>query len=104
ILGQADWERLTETYLRTHPPRSFTLRDLGGGLPAHVASCEWLPNRELCEDMARLEWAYVELFDSALLAPVSAEKIASVPEDAWNGARLSLQPNLQSISSRYRVA
>ncbi|MEZ4229126.1 MAG: DNA-binding domain-containing protein [Polyangiaceae bacterium] len=104
ILGQRDWERLTESYLGAHAPTSFTLRDLGAALPAHVASSDWLPNRELCADMARLEWAYVELFDSELLPSASPEKIAGVPEEAWNGARLALQPNLQFVSSRYPVA
>ncbi|MGE0325329.1 MAG: putative DNA-binding domain-containing protein [Polyangiaceae bacterium] len=104
ILGQADWERLIESYLLEHPPTSFTLRDLGALLPAHVENAEWLTSRELCEDMAKLEWAYVELFDAALLPPVSAEKIASVPEEAWNTARLILQPSLQFVSSRYPVA
>ncbi len=104
ILGQADWERLTETYLQAYPPKGFTLRDLGADLPAHITTCDWLDKQELCEDMARLEWAYVELFDSALAPPVSPEKIASIPEDAWNGARLALQPNLQFVSSRYPVA
>ncbi|MEZ4374808.1 MAG: hypothetical protein R3B07_28600 [Polyangiaceae bacterium] len=103
-MGQADWERLIESYLLEHPPTSFTLRDLGALLPAHVANAEWLTSRELSEDMAKLEWAYVELFDAALLPPVAADKIASVPEDAWNTARLVLQPSLQFVSSRYPVA
>ena len=37
ILGQRDWERLTESYLGAHAPTSFTLRDLGAALPADAA-------------------------------------------------------------------
>lgn len=103
ILGQHTWERLAEEYLLAFPPSSYTLRDLGAQMPEHVERAKWLPQHELCCDMARLEWAYVELFDAAWLPPVAAEKIAAVPEDGWQTAVLRLQPNLQFLSSRYPV-
>ncbi len=104
LLGQAAWERLTEGYLAAHPPTSFTLRDLGSALPAYVARCDWLPEQALAEDLARLEWAYVELFDAAPSAPATHEQLAAVPESAWPTARLSIEPSLQLISARYPVA
>ncbi|MBX3183978.1 MAG: putative DNA-binding domain-containing protein [Polyangiaceae bacterium] len=104
VLGQAAWERLTEGYLAAHPPDSFTLRDLGRALPAYVARCEWLPEQALAEDLARLEWAYVELFDAAPGAPVSHERLAAIPEGAWPTARLGIESSLQLVSARYPVA
>lgn len=75
VLGQADWERLIEDYLAAHPPRSYNLRDLGERLPAFVEQSSWLPNHTLCVDMARVEWAYIEVFDAADAAPSKPSRV-----------------------------
>jgi hypothetical protein len=104
ILGQADWERLVEEYLVAHPPESFSLRDLGDKLPAFVETCDWLPHRELCTDMARLEWAYVDAFDAAEAGALDAAKLAGMPEDAWETAQIVLAPAVRLLETRYPVA
>ena len=104
ILGQSDWERLIEEYLEAAPPVSYSLRDLGERLPAFVDACAWLPHRELCADMARLEWAYIDAFDAADAAPLDAAKLAAIPESAWETARIVLDPALRLLKVRYAVA
>ena len=105
ILGQRDWERLVEGYLKENSPRGWTLRNLGELMPAYVAKQSWLPQRELCEDMAQLEWAYIRLFDAAeATKQLDPKKVAAVAEDAWNRAVLELDPSLMRLSSRYPVA
>ncbi len=104
VLGQADWERLIEDYLAAHPPRSYNLRDLGERLPAFVEQSSWLPNHTLCVDMARVEWAYIEVFDAADAAPLEPAKLAAVPESAWESARLLLNPALRLVAVGYPVA
>jgi hypothetical protein len=103
VLGQSDWERLAEEYLLAHPPTTFTLRELGQHLPAFAATRAWLPHRELIVDMARLEWAYVEVFDAPDARPIDPEKLSRVPEDAWEGVRLVLNPALQLLRVGYPV-
>ncbi len=88
ILGQTDWERLVEEYLLAHPPATFSLRELGENLPAFANGRDWLPHRELVHDMARLEWAHVEVFDAPEAAPLAIDKLRAVPEDAWEHVRL----------------
>ena len=104
ILGQAAWQALVEGYLDAHPPRSYTLRDLGLQFPAYVASQGQLEQHALCTDMARLELAYLELFDAADEAPVSPEALASIPEEAWERARIVFQPALRLLQVEYPVA
>lgn len=104
IIGQEAWERLVEGYLAAHPPTSFTLRDLGLHLPAYVESATWLPNHALCVDMARLEVHYIEAFDAPDAPPLDPVKLASIPEDAWASARLSLHPSVRLLAARYPVA
>jgi hypothetical protein len=103
ILGQDDWERLVEEYLEATPPTSHSLRDLGDVFPAFVQNAEWLPHRELCTDMARLEWAYVEVFDADDSPPLDPQKLAAMPESAWETAKLVLNPALRMLRVRYPV-
>jgi hypothetical protein len=103
ILGQEDWERLVEEYLEATPPLSHSLRDLGDVLPAFIEKLDWLPHRELCTDMARLEWAYVEAFDANDHPPLDPQKLANMPESAWETAKLVLHPSVRMLRVRYPV-
>jgi hypothetical protein len=101
LIGEKKFDRLILAYLRENPSTSFTLRNLGSKLP------EWLedhpeltPNRrELLLDVARLEWAYVEAFDSADLPPLTASDFSDLSADS----RLFLQPHLQLLDLKYPV-
>jgi hypothetical protein len=104
IVGQHAWERLVEEYLETYIPDCRSLRDLGRKLPDFVESCTWLEHRALCADMARLEWAYVELFDAPDAHALSPQKLSSIPPDAWQRARLVLNPALRLLEVQYPVA
>jgi len=104
ILGQREWETLIESYLTTVPIDSWTLRDLGQDLAEHVAARPQTPHRALCTDMARLEWAYTELFDAAEPSPLDPNELAAIPEDAWPSARITLSPALRLLRVNYPVA
>jgi hypothetical protein len=104
ILGQRDWEKLVEQYLREVVPTSYTLRDLGERLPEVIERASWLPHQALCLDMARLELAYIEVFDAPDVPPLAPERLANVPEERLGDARLVLAPSVRLVSVRYPVA
>src|ERR1041384_5709314 len=104
ILGQAEWEKLPEAYLSQVDPESYTLRDLGFRLPEFLDQAGWLSHQELCLDMARLELAYIEVFDAPDTLPVAPENLASIPEESFTEARLVLAPCVRLLSLRYPVA
>jgi hypothetical protein len=104
ILGQADWEKLVELYLCQVAPDSYTLRDLGARLPEVIEAADWLPHQALCLDMARLELAYIEVFDAPDLPPLAPERLASIPEEALADARLVVAPWVRLLTPRYPVA
>jgi hypothetical protein len=103
IIGGEDWNRLAVEYLLAHQPETFTLRELGAKLPAFIATCDWLENATLVADMARLEWAHVEVFDAADVPLLDPKKLAAVPEDAWEAARLVPDPALRLLRVDYPV-
>jgi len=104
ILGQEEWEKLAEQYLREVAPDSYTLRDLGARLPQLIERASSLPHQALCLDMARLELAYIEVFDAVDSLPLAPERLAAIPEETFAEARLVIAPSVRLLSVRYPVA
>ena len=99
VIGGLRFEALSIAYLAEHPSRSFTLRNLGSKLPAWLAAHPEHTGRRhrLAVDMAKMEWAFVEAFDAAELAPLTQRQIAALQGDS----RLALQPYLQLVALQY---
>lgn len=104
ILGQEDWEKLAELYLREVAPDSYTLRNLGSRLPQVIEQAPWLPHQALCFDMARLELAYIEAFDAEDTGFLAPQRLASIPEEDLEAARLVVAPCVQLLEVSYPVA
>lgn len=105
VIGEAAFRKLAVAYLGVHPPSTAALRDLGRHFPAFVAnrSAELGGDAALAVDLARLEWAWVEVFDAADRAPVRTEALARVPPSAWPGLRFELSPALRIEPFDFRV-
>jgi hypothetical protein len=56
VLGEARFHNLITDYLRAHPSRDPSVRNLGRALPAYLDG-SWLA------DLAALEWARLDVFD-----------------------------------------
>lgn len=99
VVGARAFEALSVAYLTAHPSRSFSLRNLGSKLADWLAANPQVGGRRhrLALDVARIEWAFVEVFDSAERTPLTLDQIATL--DA--GSRLALQPHLQLIALSY---
>ncbi len=99
VVGGRRFEALSIAYLTAHPSRSFSLRNLGSQLPAWLAAHPEQAGRRhrLAVDVARIEWAFVEAFDSAERAPLTVDQVATLD----GGSRLALQPHLRLIALEY---
>jgi len=101
VIGQKQFDRLARKYLAECPSQSFTMRNLGSQL------LPWLErhaefggsHRDLALDMARLEWAHIEAFDSADRQPLTAAGISAIDGDA----KLLLQPYIRLLKVHYAV-
>lgn len=101
VVGSRRFETISIAYLTAHPSRSFTLRNLGSHFPEWLAAHPELAGRRhrLALDVARIEWAFVEAFDSAQREPLTVEQISTLDGDS----RLALQPHLQLIALGFPV-
>jgi hypothetical protein len=99
VVGGRAFAGLSIAYLTAHPSRSFSLRNLGSKLADWLAANPQAAGRRhrLALDVARIEWAFVETFDSGERTPLTLDQIATL--DA--GSRLALQPHLQLIPLSY---
>jgi hypothetical protein len=101
VLGQKRFDALMLAYLKENPSTSFTLRDLGARLPLWLDGHPELAgsHHKLAVDVARLEWAYIEAFDSPTLPALNAADFARLLPTSI----LALQPHLQLLDLRYAV-
>ena len=101
VVGQKQFDRMTRKYLTECPSQSFTLRNLGSRLPIWLDEHEEFAEShgDLALDMARLEWAHIEAFDSAERQPLTSTQIAGLDGDT----KLSLQPHIRLLKLHYAV-
>ena len=101
VMGAMKFENMVRAYLRENPSTSFTLRNLGSKLQLWLEGHpEFAPMRHrLMLDVARLEWAYVEAYDSSSAAPLKESDFAGLGADST----LTLQPHLQLLALSYSV-
>jgi hypothetical protein len=101
VIGAKPFDALILAYLHRNPATSWTLRDLGARLPEFLEAHPEFGGRRhrLAVDVAKLEWAYVEAFDSKQLEPLATEEALTVRPES----RLFLQPHLQLLELAYPV-
>lgn len=102
-LGDEAFGALARAYLRAHPPRTTSLRDLGADLATFAESYDGLSAevRDLVVDMIRYELALVDVFDAADVPAPDGAKLAAIPEDVWLTSPLVFSPHLRLLALRY---
>jgi len=101
VIGQKNFDKLLVAYLTDRPSESFTLRNLGSRLEAWLRDHpQFAPGRRrLALDMVRLEWADIDVFDSAELPKLAEQDLANLGEDST----LHLQPYIRLLDLSYPV-
>jgi len=102
VLGDRKFMRLAEAYLQKYPSRSYTLRNLPSRLEQFISEePRWTrPHTALCRDLARFEWAQVEVYDGAARPLFTVADLRGARPDR---VRLALQPYLQLVEVNYPV-
>lgn len=101
-LGERKFMRLAEAFLQKHPSKYWTLRDLPQRLAQFLRTePRWTaPHADLCEDIARFEWAQVEVYDGVAFPVFTSDDLLDANPAKL---RLRLQPYLQLLELRYPV-
>jgi hypothetical protein len=101
VVGQRRFDKLITAYLSDRPSESFTLRNLGSRLEGWLREHpEFTPKTErIALDMVRLEWADIDVFDSAELPKMAESDLGKLGADP----ALHLQPYLRLLDLKYPV-
>ena len=63
--GDANFHNLMTDYLLAHPPTHYSLREAGAALPEFLSQHRLASEFPALADLARLEWARIDVFDEA---------------------------------------
>lgn len=105
ILGEDGFTELVRDYLLAEPPCTPSLRDLGAHMARFIDGYGGLPadRADLARDMVRYELAFVDVFDGPDPPPLDAAVIAALPPEAWETARIVLNPAVARLRFDYPV-
>jgi hypothetical protein len=104
LLGEEGFDAFLRAYLVAHPPRHKSLRDLGSDIVAFSVGYAFpAALRDVALEMIAYEHAFIDLFDGAEPPPLDPQKITSMPEDAWERARIVIHPLLVRRPVRFAV-
>ncbi|HVO29466.1 MAG TPA: DUF692 family protein [bacterium] len=103
-VGHVHFHNLVTDFLLVHPSGNPSLRHLGAPLPAFLRTHKLLQTHPWAADLAALEWARVEAFDSANGTPLEISALASIAPDKWAGLSFDVHPSARVVRSEWRVA
>ncbi|HQZ16651.1 MAG TPA: putative DNA-binding domain-containing protein [Vicinamibacteria bacterium] len=102
FLGPRFWDFVT-AYTKAHPSMGYTLNRLGDQVPAFLARQKALKPAGFLRDLARLELAITESFDSPQADLLSAEDLEAMAPARLGRARLLTAPSLRLVSLEWNA-
>lgn len=106
VLGDEVMDAFCRAYLDAFPPSSVSFRVMIDHVPRFLGTFDGIAReatRVLAVDMARYELALIDHRIGADVPPLDPQKIAGLPEDAWEKARIVLHPLLARFQFSYPV-
>ena len=103
ILGRERFDAVARAYLAENPSTHPSLRYAGRGLPVFLAQAGGGDMPPFLADLARLEWARLEVFDAPDAAPIATAELGAIPPAEWPALRFLLVPAVEILRSDWPV-
>lgn len=101
-LGEEAFSALARAYIDQHPSRSRNLNAFGQQVSTFCRS-RHQPWAHFAADLARLEWALVEVVHEPASESLAPDALARIPSAHWQTARLLASPGLRVLGFDYPV-
>ena len=88
VVGADTFADLVRDYLADHPSTEPSIRHIGGAFPAFLKG----HTPEYLGDLARLEWARLDVFDSPDAVPLTLDELRRIPAARWPALGFALVP------------
>jgi hypothetical protein len=98
-LGAEAFDALGDAYVARFPSTSPNLNAYGRNMPAFCAE----RGLGFEADLARLEWAIVEVVHAPVAPPLTMDRLATISPEAWGGARLVASRALRVVGHEHPV-
>ncbi|MDI1475008.1 putative DNA-binding domain-containing protein [Polyangium sp. y55x31] len=106
LLGDAKMDAFCRDFLDAHPPTRAPFETLIEPVPRFAEAWpgfETQAERTFAADLTRYEIALLEVRTGPDAPPLDPQKLASLPEDAWERARIVLHPAMRRLAFSYPV-
>ena len=101
LVGEQFFKYACDEFIRNHPSRHGNLHKYGDEFAAFLSSFDPARSLPYLADMARLEWAYHEVFHEASANKLDIQALQQVKEDQYPNIIFSLHPASRLLASRY---
>ena len=103
LVGAEFFQYAAAQYITRHPSRSGDLHEFGEHFPLFLQS--FAPAAELAylPDVARLEWAYHQVFHAASHPPLDVAALARVPAERQGKLHFQIHPAARLLESAFPI-
>lgn len=103
VLGDERFSKLCFAYAEKFGADDYNLNFAGREFPDFIGNSSVPSAFPFLADLSKLEWAIWEAFHAFDGAPLSPDKIAGIPLEEWDGAKVRFQPSARLVSSAWPV-
>jgi hypothetical protein len=103
LVGERFFTRLSRDYITQYPSRSGNLHDFGRELPKFLSAYEPVSQLIYLPHVARLEWAYHNIFHAADAAGEVIDKLHTIPPEHHGDLCFTFHPATRLLVSPYPV-
>jgi hypothetical protein len=103
LVGEGFFRYAVTHYIPLHPSASGNLHDFGGCLPEFLATFEPAVELTYLPEVARLEWAYHQVFHAAEQPPLDLAALAAVPAERHGELKFTLHPAARLLASAFPI-
>lgn len=103
LVGNQFFSVLVDHFLRNYPPRYGNILQLGRDLPVFLCDFKLTEGLPYLADIARLEWAYHQVFHAQDSTPFDTQSLTSIASDKIPLLRFELSPSSRLIYSPHPI-
>jgi hypothetical protein len=103
LIGAEHFAALGGAYVQAHDSTFASIRFYGGALGAFLATHPDYASRPWVGELARFEWAMMDVFDAADAAPVGVPALAQIAPENWAQLGFELHPAVRRLDLLWNV-
>lgn len=103
LVGDAFFAQMARAFLRTHPPQSPCLFEYGDTFADFIETFPGAQELPYLADVARLEWARVEVFNATDANALDAAQLSGIHEDEYGWLTFAIHPAMRVVSSPFPI-